>query len=114
VYQDLVTGDMALYALDQARSHALLAVEARGAGAATAGAFLLLARIGLRRNELTDVESALEEAQAHGLPHRAVIPYLAELRFLQRRYGEIPALMFEIGRQPTSGAMAAVQQFWAA
>lgn len=114
VYQDLVTGDMAMYALEQGRSHALLAVEGRGAGAATAGAWLLLARIELRRGVLGGVEEALQAAQDHGLPRTAIIPYLAELRFLQHRHREIPALMYEIGRQPAAGAFAAVQQFWAA
>jgi len=114
VYQDLVTGDMASYALEQARSHALLAVEGRGAGAMTAAAWLLIARIGLRGTQLEGVEEALHVAQGNGLPRIAVIPYLAELRFLQGRHREIPTLMYELGRQPASGTMAMLQQYWAA
>ncbi len=114
VYQDLVTGDMANYALDQARSHALLAVEGRGAGAMTATAWLLVARIGLKRGQLEGVEEALQAAQQHGVARTAAIPYLAELRFLQGRHREIPALMYELGRQPAAGTMALLQQYWAA
>lgn len=114
VYQDLVSGDMATYALDQARNHALLAVESRGAGRATAGAWLLLARVGLRREKLEGVEEALTAAQENGLPRAAIVPYLAELRYLQGRHREIPTLMFELGRQPAAGPMAALQQYWAA
>jgi hypothetical protein len=114
VYQDLVQGDMASYALDQARRHALLAVEGGRGGAASASAWLLLARIGLRTRQIEGVEQALATAQSLGLPGRTVVPYLAELRFLQGRYREIPALMYDLPKQQSSGTLAGVQQYWAA
>lgn len=113
VYQDLVQGDMANYALEQAQRHALLAVEGRGAGAASGSAWMLLAKIGLRRNEFDSVEHAFENAQACGMPRAAIVPYLAELRFRQGRHPEIAALMYELGNKPMSGALAAAQQYWA-
>jgi hypothetical protein len=113
VYQDLVQGDMANYALEQARRHALLAVEGRGAGAVTASAWLLLAKINLHQRETRGVEQALGAAQSLGLPRRTIVPYLAELRFLEGRYAEIPALMYDLPPQQSSGTLAAVQQYWA-
>ncbi len=113
VFQDLVQGDMANYALDQARRHALLAIEGRGAGAATASAWLLLAKIGLRLRETRGIEDALATAQSLGLPRRTVVPYLAELRFLEGRYADIPALMYDLPQQQSSGTLALVQQYWA-
>jgi hypothetical protein len=113
VYQDLVRGDMASYALEQARRHALLAVEGRGAGAATASVWLLLAKINLHQRETRGVEQALDAAQSFGLPRRTIVPYLAELRFLEGRYAEIPALMYDLPPQQSSGTLAAVQQYWA-
>jgi hypothetical protein len=113
VYQDLVQGDMATYALDQAQRYALLAVEGRH-GKGAGGVWLLLARIGLRRGALDAAEDALDRAAAAAMPRAALVPYLAELRFKQRRYGEIAALMYELGNQPMSGSLAAVQQYWAA
>jgi hypothetical protein len=114
VYQDLVQGDMANYALEQARRFALLAIEGSGAGPASASAWLLLARIGLRTHDLRDVDQALQTAQSLGLPRRVVVPYLAELRFQQGRYTEIPALMYDLPQLQSSGTLAAVQQYWAA
>lgn len=113
VYLDLVQGDMADYALDQARRYALLAIEGSGAGEASASVWLLLARIGLRRGEIRGVEEALTAAQSLGLPRRTIVPYLAELRFRERRYSEIPALMYDLPQQQSSGTLAAVQQYWA-
>jgi polysaccharide biosynthesis protein PelE len=95
VYQDLV-----------------LAVEGRY-GRRAGGVWLLLARIGLRRDALDAAGEALENAEAAGMPRAALVPYLAELRFRQGRYTEIPALMYELGNQPASGALAGVQQYWA-
>ncbi|MCX8115259.1 MAG: hypothetical protein N3D71_09330 [Burkholderiaceae bacterium] len=49
------------------------------------------------------------------MPRRAVLPYLAELRFQQRRYAEVRKLMYELGSYPASSEqLGALQQFWAA
>jgi hypothetical protein len=43
-----------------------------------------------------------------------VIPYLAELRFLQRRFADVRWLMFELGGQQGSATLTALQDYWAA
>lgn len=111
VYQALVQGDMQRYALEQALIHTECALD----GSAADGArWLLIGRIRLRRGELQSARAALGAALEHGMPRRNVLPYLAELRFQQRRYADVRKLMYELGAQPASEQLSALQQFWAA
>jgi tetratricopeptide (TPR) repeat protein len=111
VYQGLVQGDMQRYALEQALIHTEQALD----GSAADGArWLLIGRIRLKRGELRPAQAAFDAALEHGLSSRNVAPYLAELRFLQRRYADVRRLMYGIGAQPASEQLAALQQFWAA
>lgn len=111
VYQALVQGDMQRYALEQALIHTEQALD----GSAADGArWLLIGRIRLKRGELQAARSALGAALEHGVPRRSVLPYLAELRFHQRRYADVRKLMYELGAQPASEQLSSLQQFWAA
>ncbi|MEG1969274.1 MAG: hypothetical protein RR101_04030 [Burkholderiaceae bacterium] len=111
VYQNLAQGDMANFALDEARAYADRSLD----GSATDGAvWLLIARIELRRMQLDLADQALTHALATGLAQRNAIPYLAELRFRQGRLQEISRLMYELGAQPTTGPLASLQEYWAA
>lgn len=111
VYQDLVQGDMQRYALEQALIHTEQSLD----GSAADGArWLLIGRIRLKRGELQPARAALGAALEHGMPRRNVLPYLAELRFQQRRYADVRKLMYELGAQPASEQLSALQQFWAA
>lgn len=111
VYQALVQGDMQRYALEQALIHTEQALD----GSAADGArWLLIGRIRLKRGELQPAHAALAAALEHGMPRRNVLPYLAELRFQQRRYADVRKLMYELGAQPASERLTALQQFWAA
>lgn len=111
VYQALVQGDMQRYALEQALIHTEQALD----GSAADGArWLLIGRIRLRRGELQPARAALDAALEHGMPRGNVLPYLAELRFQQRRYADVRKLMYELGAQPASEQLSALQQFWAA
>lgn len=111
VYQALVQGDMQRYALEQALIHTEQALD----GSAADGArWLLIGRIRLKRGELQPARAALSAALEHGMPRRNVLPYLAELRFQQRRYADVRKLMYELGAQPASEQLSSLQQFWAA
>lgn len=111
VYQALVQGDMQRYALEQALIHTEQALD----GSAADGArWLLIGRIRLKRGELQPARAALGAALEHGMPRRNVLPYLAELRFQQRRYADVRKLMYELGAQPASEQLSSLQQFWAA
>ncbi len=111
VYQNLAQGDMANFALTEALSHAERALEGSAADGAV---WLLIARIELRRVQLDAADQALQRALETGLARRAAIPYLAELRFRQGRMKEISGLMYELGTQPATGPLAALQEYWAA
>lgn len=111
VYQELVQGDMQRYALEQALVHVEQALDGSGADGAR---WLLIGRIRLKRGELEPARSALQAALEYGAPRRSVLPYLAELAFGERRYAEVRKLMYELGAQPASQQLAALQQFWAA
>lgn len=111
VYQVLVQGDMQRYALEQALSHAVRALDGSMADGAL---WLLIARIRLNRGELDLANAALEAARQNGVPSHGMLPYLAELRFKQRRYAEVRAMMRALGVQPATERLYAIQQFWAA
>ena len=111
VYQDLVQGDMQRYSLEQALIHTEQALDG---SAADGPRWLLIGRIRLKRGELPQARAALDAAIENGMPRRNVLPYLAELRFQQRRYADVRKLMYELGAQPASEQLSALQQFWAA
>lgn len=109
VYQSLVQGDMQLYALDQALAHAEQALKGQPADGAI---WLLIGRIRLERGEYALARAALEAALANGMPGPRVLPYLAELLFIERRYTEVRALMQALGELPRSERVYALQRFW--
>lgn len=111
VYQDLVQGDMRGYALEQALIHTEQSLDGSTADGAR---WLLIGRIRLARGELAPARAALGAALEHGMPRRNVLPYMAELRFQQRRYADVRKLMYELGAQPSSEQLTAMQRFWAA
>lgn len=111
VYQGLAQGDTARFALEQALIYAERSLtESTGDGPT----WLLIGRIRLRRGDLRACEGAFNEALQWQLPRRAVVPYLAELRYRQHRYAEVRRLMFELGGQAGSETLSAMQQYWAA
>ena len=111
VYQDLASGDTARYALEQTL---VFAERALRDDAGDGARWLLIARAQLRRRDLPAAEHALQQAAACRLPRRSVLPYLAELRFAQRRYDEVRRALLELGGRPGSETLAAMQQYWVA
>ena len=57
----------------------------------------LIARLKLLAAEPQAAQAALEHALAHGLPRERAVPYLAEIAFLQRNFGEAARLVRELG-----------------
>ncbi len=117
VYQGLAQGDTARYALEQTLIHAERSLREQTTDGPT---WLLIARVRLRRHEWDPADGALNEALKWNVPRRTALPYLAQLRFSQRRYAEVRAIMYELGGQRDSGnlspnhALLAAQQYWAA
>jgi hypothetical protein len=111
VYQGLAFGDTARFALEQTLLFAERSLDDSPRDGAT---WLMIGRVRMLRGELRAAEGALNEALAYQVPRRTMIPYLAELRYAQRRYADVRGLMFELGGQQGSATLTALQEYWAA
>lgn len=109
IYQELVQGDMRRFASEQVRLH-VGAAQRHDAG--DAGLWFMLARLELQAADVDAAAHALEQAQASGFARERLLPYLAELRFLQRRYGEVRQLFAELQTNSTLPAAAAMRGYW--
>lgn len=107
IYQDLVQGDMASYALEQARTHATRALAHDDSDGPL---WLLLARIAIRQVQLDAAAEALRGALACAATDRAVLPYLAELHFLHRRFDQVREVVRAMA--PASGAVDPLRRYW--
>jgi len=107
IYQDLVQGDMAAYALEQARVHAERALAHDHSDGPL---WLLLARIKIRQELLDEAEEALRNALAGGVADSAVLPYLAELHFLHRRFDKVRDVLRQMA--PAGGVLDPLRRYW--
>ncbi|WP_424192369.1 hypothetical protein ACMYR3_13045 [Ampullimonas aquatilis] len=111
IYQNLVQGDMATFAAQEAFEHAELGLEQ---DPDDAGLWFLLGRIGLSRNDLLAADEALGFCELRGFPRERLLPYLSELRFRQRRFDDVRQLMREQAQYANSPALVPIQNYWAA
>lgn len=109
IYQNLVQGDMQSYSADQVRHHIDAALVARGDDA---GLWFLLARLELQQRRVSVAEIALMQAQRTGFARERLLPYIAELRFLQGRHGDVRALFVELAGRPGIPALASARRYW--
>ena len=109
IYQNLVQGDMQSFSADQVRHHIDAALEVRGNDA---GLWFLLARLELQQRQVKKAEFALTNAQRTGFARERLLPYLAELRFLQGHYGDVRALFAELAGRPGIPALAPARRYW--
>lgn len=109
IYQNLVQGDMQLFSAEQVRQHAQRALQIVPD---SAGIWFLLARLELQMRQVDAAEHALRRAQQGGFARERMLPYLAELRFLQRRYAEVRALFAELQGRPGVPALLPVRRYW--
>ena len=109
IYQDLVQGDMRSFSADQVRKYAVAALQVR---TDDAGLWFLLMRLELFSNCVEAAEHALYEAQKGSFARERLLPYFAELRFLQRRYDEVRELFDELADRPGVPALAQNRRYW--
>ncbi|MGB6055430.1 MAG: hypothetical protein WBG17_09335 [Burkholderiaceae bacterium] len=109
IYQNLVQGDMQLFSAEQTRLHARRALSILPDNA---GIWFLLARLELHMRQVEAAEAALLQAQQGGFARERMLPYLAELRFLQRRHAEVRALFAELRGRPGVPALLPVRRYW--
>jgi hypothetical protein len=109
IYQDLVQGDMRRFAGEQVRLHIGLAQRH---DASDAGLWFMLARLELQVADVDAAAHALEQAHRSGFARERLLPYIAELRFLQRRYDEVRQLFDELQATSTLPAVGAMRGYW--
>jgi hypothetical protein len=109
IYQDLVQGDMRRFAADQVRSHI---GEAHRVDQDDAGLWFMLARLELQDRNTDAAQEALARAEAAGFAHARLLPYVAELRFLQGRHEEVRRMFAELRPDAELPAIAAMRRYW--
>jgi len=109
IYQDLVQGDMRRFAGEQVRLHIS---AAQRHDASDAGLWFMLARLELQAADTAAAAHALERAQQSGFARERLLPYIAELRFLQRRYADVRQLFGELQASSTLPAVRAMRGYW--
>lgn len=109
IYQNLVLGDMQIFSAEQVRLHA---GHALAVNPDDAGVWFLLARLELQMCQVEAAEHALQQAQKGGFVRERILPYLAEMRFLQKRYADVRALFAELGGGPGVPALVQTRRYW--
>lgn len=109
IYQNLVQGDMQVFSAEQVRSHAdqVLSVSPDDPSV-----WFLLARLALLMGQAEAADHALQQAQRTGFARERILPYLAEMRFLQKRYADVRALFSELADVPGVPALVRTRRFW--
>lgn len=109
IYQDLVQGDMRMFSAGQVRKYAVEALALRNDDA---GLWFLLTRLELFSQRIEAAEVALQEAQKASFARERLLPYFAELRFLQRRFDEVRYLFDEMADRAGVPALAQSRHYW--
>lgn len=108
-YQKLVQGDMLVHTCAQARHHAKEAVATHPEDA---GLWFLLTRVAIELKDLDEAEATVSMARKLGFPRDQLIPYEAELAFLQRRFTDIPQLFGTLISTPSDLRMSSIYRYW--
>ena len=111
IYQNLVLGDMQSFSAEQVRKHTRAALDVDDTDA---GLWFMLARLELMRGSVDAAEYALLKAQEANFARERLLPYIAEMRFLQRRYDLVRQLFAELSDQPGLPALAQSRRYWLA
>ena len=109
IYQDLVQGDMRTFSAAQVRK---FGYEALKTLSDDAGLWFLLARLELFSGNLDTAETALLAAQERGFVRERLLPYISELRFLQRRFRDVSGLFAQLESTAGVPALAQSRKFW--
>ena len=109
VYQGLVQGDLRLHATAQARAHVERALDIDAGDAAL---HALAGQIALSSGDHQAAQVALEQARLLGLPQSRVLPYLAEVAFAARRFGEVRACAALLAGRPNLHSVEQVVDYW--
>jgi cytochrome c-type biogenesis protein CcmH/NrfG len=107
----LVQGGLREHAAGQARQHLERAMALDTTDPSTQ---VLMAQIALSAGDYGGAHAALQRALSLGLPEPRVLPYLAEVAFLTRRFDEVRAIAARLAAQPDMQGSDRVMQYWRA
>ncbi|MBV8045929.1 MAG: hypothetical protein JO171_02165, partial [Paludibacterium sp.] len=105
----LVQGDVYRHAAREADRYAAEALKMMPGDAAL---WRLRGRLALDRGDTTQAVAMLDQAMLHGFDRRRLLPYLAEVAYLDRDYQQVKALLAE---QSVAGAVPILQpviRYW--
>lgn len=111
VYQQLAQGDVYQHTLKQADEHARQA-QALPGGEQDGALWLLRARLALARHRPDDAAPLLERANALGFPRERLLPWLAEVAFLQGRYPQAAQFMATLAHGAATPTLKPVVDYW--
>lgn len=109
IYQNLVQGDLLKYSCDQIRDHVrqamLLAPQDQGL-------WFMLGRLELLCGNVNEAELALHHARQYGFTSERLLPYLAELGFLQKNYRYVRALFSKMAAGSGIASASPLHRYW--
>lgn len=111
VYQQLAQGDVYQHTLKQADEHARQAQAIPG-GENDAALWLLRARLALAQRQPADAAPLLERANALGFPRERLLPWLAEVAFLQNQHARAAELVATLANGGAAPALKPVVDYW--
>ncbi|KAF1041249.1 MAG: hypothetical protein GAK35_03445 [Herbaspirillum frisingense] len=109
IYQNLVQGDLLNYSCAQMREHAKAALAINKQ---QPGLWFMLVRLELMTGNIPGTAEALQNAYEHGFSRVRLLPYLAELSYLERDYEQVRKLFIEMAYNPSVSANPQLHRFW--
>lgn len=109
VYSGLVQGDVRAHAVSESLRHLELAQHN---ATDDAGMWFLRGRLLMARNDTSAARDAFQLALSCDMPPARVLPYLAEIAFLQRDFPAVRQLLGAVTIQQTTPLIAPVMRFW--
>ena len=110
IYACLAQGELRRHILSEARRYADSAMEMEVEH--DSGVLLLCGRIRLEQGDLGSAEAYFQEALALGQPEASALPYLAEIAFRQRKFGDVDSMMQKLARLHLASTTKAVVELW--
>lgn len=109
IYQNLVQGDLLNYSCAQMREHAKAALAFNED---QPGLWFMLVRLELMTGDVAGAEAALQSAYEHGFSRTRLLPYLAELSYLERDFEQVRKLFIEMDYNPSVSSTPQLHRFW--
>jgi hypothetical protein len=109
VYQNLVQGAVYRHTLEQADRYARAALATDSSDAAL---WLIRGRLALAYGKPEEGQACMSRAQELGFPRERLVPWLAEVAFLNGDYREVAALLASLGNAAVLPTLKPVVSYW--